>query len=170
MSFALIDAKKVDIPIATACSVLDVSQSGYYAWKKRGSSLRQRRDLVLLAHIRSQFATSNGTYGSPRMHFELQEDGLCVGRHRVARLMRDNSLMARQKTRFKKTTDSDRRGGATLRVDVARLQSTFSIRTLAPMGQTKSGAWISRISGPPKAGCIWPSYWICSLGALSAGQ
>ena len=116
MSFALIDAKKVDIPIATACSVLDVSQSGYYAWKKRGSSLRQRRDLVLLAHIRSQFATSNGTYGSPRMHFELQEDGLCVGRHRVARLMRDNSLMARQKTRFKKTTDSDHGGPVAINV------------------------------------------------------
>ena len=35
MSFALIDAKKVNIPIAMACAVLDVSESGYYSWKKR---------------------------------------------------------------------------------------------------------------------------------------
>ena len=116
MSFALIDAKKVDIPIAMACAVLDVSESGYYSWRKRGSSRRQQRDLVLLAHIRSQFATSNGTYGSPRMHIELQEDGLSVGRHRVARLMRDNNLMARQKTRFKKTTDSDHGGPVSINV------------------------------------------------------
>jgi putative transposase len=41
------------------------------------------------------------------MHVELNEDGVAVGRHRVARIMRDNDLKARQKTRFKKTTDSD---------------------------------------------------------------
>ena len=116
MSFALIDAKKTEIPIAMACAVLDVSPSGYYAWRNRGSSPRQRRDLVLLAHIRAQFSTSNETYGSPRMHVELQEEGLCVGRHRVARLMRDNNLMARQKTRFKKTTDSDHGGPVAINV------------------------------------------------------
>jgi len=62
--------------------------------------------MVLLAHIRSQFSTSNETYGAPRMHVELKEDGLDIGRHRVARLMRDNGLKALQKRRYKKTTDS----------------------------------------------------------------
>jgi putative transposase len=110
MSFALIDAKKADIPVETACAVLNVSVSGFYAWKHRPASKRQSDDLVLLAHIRSEFATSNETYGSPRMHAELKERGLAVGVHRVARLMSENGLKARQKTRFKRTTDSDHGG------------------------------------------------------------
>ena len=110
MSFALIDAKKATATVATACAALGVSISGYYAWKGRAASPRQRDDLVLLAHIRSEFESSHETYGSPRMHAELQESGLAVGRHRVARLMSENGLKARQKTRFKKTTDSDHGG------------------------------------------------------------
>ncbi len=107
MMFALIDAKKAEIPIETACAVLGVSVSGFHAWKRRPASRRQSDDMIMLAHIRAEFATSHETYGSPRMHAELKSSGLPVGRHRVARLMRDNGLKARQKTRFKRTTDSD---------------------------------------------------------------
>ena len=110
MSFALIDAKRADVSVATACLVLGVSESGFYAWKSRRASSRQRRDMILLAHIRAGFSTSNETYGSPRMYAELNENGLAIGRHRVARLMRENGMKARQKTRFKKTTDSDHGG------------------------------------------------------------
>lgn len=66
--------------------------------------------MVLLAHIRAEFRISNETYGSPRMTAELNKDGIAVGRHRVARLMRDNGLKALQKRRFKKTTDSGHKG------------------------------------------------------------
>jgi putative transposase len=83
-----------------------VSPSGYFAWKSRPASQRQREDLVLLAHVRSSFQLSNGTYGSPRMTRELQDAGLAVGRRRTARLMRENGLRARQPRRFKRTTDS----------------------------------------------------------------
>ena len=110
MSFALIDAKRADVSVATACSVLGVSESGFYAWKNRSASPRQQRDMILLAHIRAEFSASHETYGSPRMHAELKESGLAIGRHRVARLMRENGLKARQKTRFKKTTDSNHGG------------------------------------------------------------
>ncbi len=110
MSFALIDAKRADVSVATACRVLGVSESGFYSWKNRAASPRQQRDMILLAHIRAEFSTSNETYGSPRMHAELKGSGLAIGRHRVARLMRENGLKARQKTRFKKTTDSDHGG------------------------------------------------------------
>ena len=51
--------------------------------------------------------TSNGTYGSPRMHRDLVDEGHEIGRHRTARLMRENQLIARQKRRFKRTTDSE---------------------------------------------------------------
>ena len=107
MTFQIIDAKKAEYPVQRLCDVLSVSSSGYYAWKTRPASNRQRQDMVYLAHIRSAFSISNGTYGSPRMHAELKEDGLAIGRHRTARLMRENAMKARQKTRFKRTTDSD---------------------------------------------------------------
>ena len=110
MSFQLIDAEKTLIPIETACAVLDVSTSGYYAWRNRKASLRQQRDMLLLAHVRAQFLNSNETYGSPRMHVELKEEGVAVGLHRVARIMQENGLKARQRSRFKKTTDSDHGG------------------------------------------------------------
>jgi HTH-like domain len=53
-----------------------------------------------------------------RMHVELNEGGSAVGHHRVARIMRDNDLKARQKTRFKKTTDSDHEGTIAIKEQV----------------------------------------------------
>ncbi|MBB4105362.1 hypothetical protein GGQ66_003949 [Rhizobium borbori] len=108
--FRVIDTEKVSIPVHRSCALFGLSVSGYYAWKGRTLSRRQKDDMVLLAHIRSQFSTSHETYASPRMTVELQEDGIQVGRHRVARLMRDNGLKALQKRRYKKTTDSDHGG------------------------------------------------------------
>ena len=106
MRFRLVDAAKKDFPVARLCKVLDVSPSGYFAWKNRPASTRQREDLVLLAHVRSAFTLSHETYGSPRMTHELREQGLAAGRRRVARLMRENGLKARQPRRFRRTTDS----------------------------------------------------------------
>lgn len=107
MRYRVIDTEKARLPVERLCSVLNVSASGYYAWKCRAPSQRQRDDMVYLAHVRAQFKASKGTYGSPRMHAELREDGLAISRHRTARLMRENGLKARQKTRFKRTTDSN---------------------------------------------------------------
>ena len=80
MRFALIDQAKGQFPVQRLCSVLGISQSGHFAWKDRPAYRRQRDDLVLLAHARSAFAMSNGTYGSPRMTRELQDNGFAVGR------------------------------------------------------------------------------------------
>jgi len=106
MRFGLVDAAKKDFPVQRLCKVLGVSASGYFAWKSRPACRRQREDMVLLAHVRSAFTLSNGTYGSQRMVYELRYNGLTIGRRRVARLMRENGLRARQKRRFKRTTDS----------------------------------------------------------------
>lgn len=107
MSFAFIEAEKASFPIHRMCETLGVSQSGFFAWRDRPACQRQRQDMVYLAHIRTAFALSNGTYGSPRMHRDLVDDGHRIGRHRTARLMRENDLVARQKRRFKRTTDSE---------------------------------------------------------------
>ena len=80
MRFRLIDQARKVFPVHRLCKVLGVSQSGYFAWKKRPVSRRQREDLVLLAHVRSAFSLSHETYGSPRMTHELREQGLAAGR------------------------------------------------------------------------------------------
>ena len=66
MSFALIDAKRAEVSVETACTALGVSVSGFYAWKNRPASARQSDDMMMLAHIRAEYATSNETYGSRR--------------------------------------------------------------------------------------------------------
>jgi putative transposase len=80
MRFQLIDTAKEEFPVQRLCDVLGVSQSGYFAWRARPACQRQQEDLVLLAHVRSAFALTNGTYGSPRMTRELQDGGLTIGR------------------------------------------------------------------------------------------
>ena len=110
MIYEIIDAKKVEIPVGRGCRLFGVSMSGYYAWKTRGPSKQQYGDMVLLAHIRNRFTLSHETYGSPRLHADLRADGITCGRHRIARIMRDNGLKALQKRRYKKTTDSDHGG------------------------------------------------------------
>jgi putative transposase len=72
--------------------VLEVSTSGYYAWRKRPLSARAQRDAELRARIRLIHERSRGTYGRPRVHAELKEAGERVAAKRVGRLMREESL------------------------------------------------------------------------------
>ncbi len=71
---------------------MGVTDRGLRAWKRRPPSLRQRRDLILLAHIREQHRLCLGSYGRPRMTEELKALGLQVGQRRVGRLMRQNNI------------------------------------------------------------------------------
>jgi len=94
-------------PIDSMCAVLSVSRSGYYAWLDRPCSPRVTAEIRLRAKIRAFHAASAGTYGSPRIKIDLDEAGEPVGRHRVARLMREAGLQGRAKNRFRVvTTDS----------------------------------------------------------------
>ena len=68
-------AHQADYPIATMCRVLGVSTSGYYAWKKRVPSKREREDQVLTQKIRQIHTRSRKTYGAPRVHAELKAQG-----------------------------------------------------------------------------------------------
>ncbi|TKW64465.1 MAG: IS3 family transposase [Paracoccus denitrificans] len=89
------------------CRLMGVSERGLHAWKHRPPSYRQRRDMVLLAHIRDQHRLSLGSYGRPRMTEELNELGIRVGQRRVGRLMRQNGIRVIRSRKFKRTTDSD---------------------------------------------------------------
>ena len=74
------------------CRVLNVSTSGYYAWRQRQPSQRTQADQKLSQRIREIHENSKGTYGAPRIHAELAEAGVHVGCKRVARLMRTEHL------------------------------------------------------------------------------
>jgi putative transposase len=92
--------------VKTMCRVLDVSESGYYAWRKREPGQRQRENEWLTAQIVTACHLGRGVYGSPRVHAELQGQGIICGKHRVEGLMRRAGLRAGQKQRRVCTTDS----------------------------------------------------------------
>ena len=100
--------EKASHHIATLCRVLGVSSSGYYAWCDRPLSMRARADQALLDQIQAIHERSRGTYGAPRIHAELQAQGVRCGRKRVARLMREANLMGAQRRRYRGTTRQDR--------------------------------------------------------------
>ena len=81
-------ANQAQYPVALMCSLLGVSTSGYYAWHHREPSKRAVEDARLQGMIREIHERSKGTYGAPRIHAELVDMGIKIGRKRVARLMR----------------------------------------------------------------------------------
>lgn len=89
------------------CRVLGISASGYYAWRSRGKSARRCADERLAASIKQIHRESRGTYGSPRIHAELLEEGVHIGRKRVARLMREQGIVGVTRRKFVRTTERD---------------------------------------------------------------
>ncbi len=87
--------------IGTMCEVLGVSRSGYYAWRRRPRSLRDEINAKLTETIRRIHEESRRIYGSPRVYAALRRRGIACGRHRVARLMRDEGIRSKTKRRFR---------------------------------------------------------------------
>jgi transposase InsO family protein len=87
--------------------MLRVSSSGFYAWKSRPESAHAQQDRRLRVLIRASFDESRGRYGSPRVHADLIDLKVRVGRKRLVRLMQEDGLVARKRKRFKSTTMSD---------------------------------------------------------------
>jgi putative transposase len=106
VKYAFIRDSGLPYPIARQCSALEVSMSGYYAWRRRGETARRREDARLLERIREVHLKSRATYGVKRVHEELRGAGETVGIHRVARLRRHAGLWCVQRRRYKATTDS----------------------------------------------------------------
>jgi putative transposase len=102
-----VSAHQAVYPIATMCRVLGVSPSGYYAWTKRSPSRRATCDGALTESIRAAHAASHGTYGAPRIQVDLTTAGVCVGRKRIARLMRQAGLAGVSRRKFAVTTRRD---------------------------------------------------------------
>ena len=92
------------------CDVLEVSRSGFYAWRKRPESSRSKHHQELVSEIKEIHSDRNmQCYGSPRMHKELVERGKQCSENTVAKLMRRHEVVAKTKGKFKVTTDSAHR-------------------------------------------------------------
>lgn len=99
-------------PVTALCRVLGISRSGYYAWRGRPLSERQRSNQELLTAIRGVHRQVRARYGSPRVHHELQAAGYRCGVNRVARLMHQAGILARRTVRFRTLTKAGSRGWA----------------------------------------------------------
>ena len=87
--------------------MLGVSPSGYYGWRQKRPTKRQREDTTLAAKIAAAHRASRKTYGVPRIVKDLQEEGFCTSKRRCARLMRAQGLRGKKKHRRRpRTTDS----------------------------------------------------------------
>lgn len=108
MRYAVITRHRREFELRLMCRVLEVSPSGYYASLKRPPSWHALIDEVLMAHVRIIHHESGETYGAPRVHRELQAEGLPTSTKRVARLMREEGLVARPRRRHRvSTTDAN---------------------------------------------------------------
>lgn len=104
--YELVESEKTAFPVGALCDAVGVSRSAYYAWRSSAPSARELANERILAEIRAIHTEHEARYGSPRIVDELRERGHEVGKHRVARLMRENGIFGRIRRRFRHTTDS----------------------------------------------------------------
>jgi putative transposase len=105
--FSFIQQHKEVWPVTLLCNTLGVSPAGFYAWLQRPPSEQQHRRDALLVEIRAVHAEVKERYGSPRIHAELQANGVPCCVNTVAKLMHDNDIRAKTARKFRNTTDSN---------------------------------------------------------------
>lgn len=95
-------------PLSLMLRVYEVSRTGYYSWRSRGESARACEDRTLLSAVERVFGASGGLYGSPKVANALRSEGLVIGENRVARLMREHTLVARCAAIYRRRPGLDR--------------------------------------------------------------
>ncbi len=145
MKFEWVHQHRHDYPIAWICRALQVSESGYYAWRDRPMSARTKANRQLLKLIIDIHQSSRQTYGYPRIHAELNASGVPCGKHRVARLMKQAGL----KTRMKCLWERSKRGKTFEHIETNQLQRDFS-------AQHTNQRWVSDYTYvPTRAGWLY---------------
>ena len=135
MKYARMEGLRREYPVVMMCRIFDVSESGYYAWRKRSPSARACEDARLEIEIKAAHERTRQTYGPERLRSDLADNGILVGLHRIKRIRRKLGLRCKQKRKFKATTDSRH----TLPVAPNLLNRQFATR--AP-----NHAWVSDIT------------------------
>lgn len=107
MRFQFIKTYRNEFEVQVMCEVLNVSRSGYYAWRSRSASQREMADAEYTKQIKQIFNDSRQTYGYESIWHKLKDDGIPCGKHRVRRLMRQEGLVVKQMKRYKRTTKAN---------------------------------------------------------------
>lgn len=124
---------QVDYAVGVLAEALQVSQSGFYAHRRKPERPRRQRDAHLSVLIGESFTRSRRTYGSPRVLCDLRSLGERCGKNRVLRLMRQENLRPRQKRRFRPRTTQSRHD-----------------HPIAPN-------WLAQVPTPDRPGMVWQS-------------
>jgi transposase InsO family protein len=106
MKYKFIEEHRKHYTVGRLCAMLGIKRSGYYAWKKRGPSQREKDNQIMIDLIRRIHRQSRKAYGSPRVYQQLKKQGVDCNEKRVARLMRQDGLQGQRKYRRVRTTDS----------------------------------------------------------------
>lgn len=115
-----------EFPIGLMCRLVSVSRSGYYQWKQRPISERTQANQLLADDIKRIFEDEKNRPGAPRIVQRLKQEGQSVGRHRVARIMRNHGWRAKAAKKYKATTNSSH----SLPVAPNRLEQNFEADAL----------------------------------------
>lgn len=106
MKYVQIEKWRQDHPVAVMCRVLEVSESGYHAWRQRPPSARSVENARLETEIKGAHQRTRETYGPERLQSDLADHGVKATVYRVKRLRSKPGLRCKQKRRFKATTNS----------------------------------------------------------------
>jgi putative transposase len=136
--YQFIQEQQQQFSLAALCRAMQVCRGGFYAWKKRGKSVRQQQNETLTEQIKTAYEQSDETYGSPRIFVELKEAGIACSQKRIARLMRLHHLRAVRPKRFVVTTDSNHE----MPIAQNLLARTFEV-------ETPDTRWTADIGIPP---------------------
>jgi putative transposase len=106
VKYARIDELRQQHPVAAMCRVLEVSESGYHAWRQRPPSARTQENLRLETEIKAAHQRTRETYGPQRLQSDLADHGIPASVYRIKRIRRRLGLRCKQKRKFKATTNS----------------------------------------------------------------
>lgn len=107
MKYAFIKDSLNEYPVEAACRVLEVSRSGYYAWRDRPASVSALRRQQLAGKIQAIHQENREVYGSPRIYQALKAQGEAVCENTVAKVMAQQGIQAKTRKKFiPRTTDS----------------------------------------------------------------
>ena len=108
MRYQFVERHTGEHRIDLMCRVLQISVNGYYAWLKREPNARDQQDEKLKPIVHQIFEQHSKRYGSPLVHAEItKKKNLRVSKKRVARILREQDLVARCRKKHVKTTDSN---------------------------------------------------------------
>lgn len=96
-----------EFSVQMMCRLLQVSVSGYYAWRERGASPRKQAQTQLDAQVKQAFEAERGRAGAPRLVRRLKSEGCGAGHNQIAASLRRQGLRARAARKFKATTNSN---------------------------------------------------------------